>query len=81
MKGLIEKLSSSSSDRLVTLLSIIKKEIENINTKHKSLGFTFPEDERKVIVPQMERLMAYFKRIANSDREVNVLKIDELYHK
>jgi len=61
------------------LIDILKKEIHSISTQKKSGKYVFMNNDVNVVIPQLERLVKYFKHIANAKGHVDVDTIAELY--
>jgi hypothetical protein len=61
------------------LLDILKKEIHSITTTQRSGDYSFTTKNIKLVIPQLERLMEYFKHIANKKGHIDVDTIAKLY--
>jgi len=64
---------------LSTLNRFLQDEINNLEIKHESRGYIFPEPDD--IIFQLQRLKIYFKHIANKKDHVSIDRIAELYRK
>ena len=65
--------------RLISIIGLLNKEIENIKIHHKSGSFTFSDESEEVILPQLKNYIVYFKHIADKEKNVDIDIINDLY--